>query len=156
MYVLLISFGHFRHASREHKGVFDDKPGVIVAAFKVDKEAVNGDGEGVAVTLYHEVAVGFVARLSQIIFAFAIALGHIDGALHAPFAAFNGHRRKILKLYVRLEGYNHKGELRWHVALARSNSAIIVEREEFQFAVVQTVSVIATAVFLACPIGIAE
>ena len=36
MYVLLISFGHFRHASREHKGVFDDKPGVVVAAFKVD------------------------------------------------------------------------------------------------------------------------
>ena len=104
MYVLLISFGHFRHASREHKGVFDDEPGVVVAAFKVDKEAVNGDGEGVAVTLYHEVAVGFVARLSQIIFAFAIALGHIDGALHAPFAAFNDHRRKILKLYVRLKG----------------------------------------------------
>ena len=113
MYVLLISFGHFRHASREHKGVFDDEPGVVVAAFKVDKEAVNGDGEGVAVTLYHEVAVGFVARLSQIIFAFAIALGHIDGALHTPFAAFNDHRRKILQLDIRLEGNYHKGELGW-------------------------------------------
>lgn len=126
MYVLLISFGHFRHASREHKGVFDDEPGVVVAAFKVDKEAVNGDGEGVAVTLYHEVAVGFVARLSQIIFAFAIALGHIDGALHIPFAAFNDHRRKILKFYVRLEGYNHKGELGWHVAVLKYSNMFVI------------------------------
>lgn len=126
MYVLLISFGHFRHASRERKGVFDDEPGVVVAAFKVDKEAVNGDGEGVAVTLYHEVAVGFVARLSQIIFAFAIALGHIDGALHTPFAAFNDHRRKILKLYVRLEGDNHKGELGWHVAVLKYSNMFVI------------------------------
>ena len=129
---------------------------MVVAAFKVDKEAVDGDGEGVAMTLYNEVAVGFVARLSQIIVAFAVAFWHIDGALHAPFAAFNDHRRKILKLYVRLKGDNHKRERGGHVALARSYGAIIVEGEELQFAVVFAVGITATAVFLACPIGIAE
>lgn len=156
MYGLLIFFGHFRHASREHEGVFDDEPGVIIAAFKVDKEAVNGDGESVAVALYNEVAIGFVARFSQIIVALTVALGHIDGALHAPFATFNGHRRKILKLYIGLEGDNHKGELGGHVALASRNGAIIVEGEELQFAVVFAVGITATAVFLACPVGIAE